>query len=485
MKINTVQKPQSRLKSAFNSFIHPKDVNMLEGSIMKGMFALMLPVMIMNVCQSLFSIVDMTVLKQYSTDPYAVGAVGVCGNLISLITVLLIGVSTGGNVVVAKYLGAKDKHNAEKAIGNAVLVGLTGGVLLLIIGCVFAVPLLQMQKCSEELMPSAVLYFRLYFCSVPFLMLYNFSAAILQAMGDSRKPMYFLLISGAVKVLLTLLFTAVFHSGVEGVAIATIIANLIAGGLTTMAIIRHGDGVCLKFRYLKFYRSETKKIFKIGAPTGIQRGFYAIANVAIMTVVNAKGPDATTGVSIANNFDGILYNISIAASIAALPYIAQNIGARNMKRAKDAIVKGLLLTVLMGASFGALSAIFSPQLSSIMTDSPDAIHFSCEKMVIISSTYFICGISELFFSAMRAMGRPMVPTVVAFLYMFALRYAWVYVVYPFLPDNFTFLYLVWPISWVLNILTTFIFFFPRLKQLTAELSGNNTLPGKKNAVKAK
>ncbi len=460
-----------KISAAFYGFVHPKDVNMLEGSILKGLFALMMPVMIMNVCQSLFNIIDMTVLKEFSTDSNAVGAVGACSTLITLITVLLIGVSTGANVVVAKYLGAKDKENAEKAIGNSVLVGFVGGVVLLIIGCVFAEPLLRMQNCDESLLPAAVLYFRLYFCSVPFLMLYNFSASILQAMGDSRKPMYFLLISGAIKVVLTLLFTAVFHAGVEGVAFSTIISNFAAGVLTTIAIMRHGDGVCLKFRYLRFYKNETKKIFKIGAPTGIQRGLYAIANVAIMAVVNSKGPDATTGVSIANNFDVVLYNISMAASIAALPYIAQNIGAKNMKRAKEAIVKGLLLTILMGASFGALSAIFSGQLSSLMTDSAEAIKFSQEKMIIISSTYFICGISELFFSAMRAMSRPIVPTVVAFLYMFALRYAWVYAVYPFLPDNFTFLYLVWPISWVLSIVTTLIFFFPRLTQLTAQCSG--------------
>lgn len=460
--------------AAFLRFMHPKDVNMLEGSIMKGMFSLMMPVMIMHVCQNLFNIVDMTVLKEFSSDKNAVGAVGACSTLISLITVLLIGVATGGNVVVAKYLGAQDKENAKKAIGNSVLIGFVGGIVMLIFGCVFAEPLLIMQNCDESLLPEAVLYFRLYFCSVPFLMLYNFSASILQALGDSRKPMYFLLISGVAKLIFTLFFTAGLHAGVEGVAVATIISNLIAGVLTTMAIVRHGDGVCLKFRYLKFYKTETAKIFKIGAPTGIQRGLYAIANVAIMAVVNAKGPDATTGVSIANNFDAILYNISIAASIAALPYIAQNIGAKNMKRAKEAIVKGLLLTILMGASFGALSAIFSPQLSSIMTDSPEAIRFSCEKMVIISSTYFICGISELFFSAMRAMGRPMIPTVVAFLYMFALRYAWVYLIYPFLPNNFTYLYLVWPVSWILCIVTTLIFFFPRLKQLTAELSDSST-----------
>lgn len=447
-----------------------KEVNMLSGSIVKGLLAIAFPIMVMNVLQSLFNIIDMTVLKAFDTDGgYSVGAVGSSGTLISLVTGLLIGIATGSNVVVAKYIGKKDQDSVDKAVGTSILFSIIGGFFLLIIGVVFARIFLSWMNCPESLLDHATLYFRLYFLGVPVLMLYNFCASILRSSGDSKRPMLFLTLGGVIKVILTILFVAVFKLNVTGVALATIISWIVSTVLALRALIKNNGVVKIKFNNLKIYPKLLKEILIVGVPTGLQQALYSIANVIITAQVNALGPDATTGVSIANTFDGIMYQISVAPSLAVMPYVSQNIGAKNIKRAKEATLKGLLLTILLGGSFGALFSIFSKQLSSIMSDIPEVIMYSQQKMIIISATYFISGINEVMGGSLKGMGRPIIPMVCTLIYMCAIRFVWVYLIYPLLP-NLTFLYLIWPIGWILSIITILFFYFPTLKRLKNNLT---------------
>ncbi len=201
-----------------------------------------------------------------------------------------------------------------------------------------------------------------------------------------------------------------------------------------------------------------------------------MANVIITATVNGYGPQATTGISIANNFDGILYQISTAPALAVMPYVSQNLGANNMKRAKQAVWKGMLITVTLGATFGALSAIFSGQLSSIMASDPVIIKYAQQKMVIISSTYFICGINEIMGAALKGMGKPLIPAVSTLVFMCLIRFVWVYGAFPLWQaygiDSFdlTFLYLIWPIGWTLSIITLMIFLIPTVKKLEKRCS---------------
>ena len=185
--------------------------------------------------------------------------------------------------------------------------------------------------------------------------------------------------------------------------------------------------------------------------------------MVITATVNSVGADAATGIGIANQFDNILYQISVAPSLAVTPYVSQNVARHNVKRASRSVALGMLITVALGATFGALSSIFSPQLSSLMSDSPAVIDYSCQKMVIISSTYFICGINEIMGAALRGMGKPIVPTVATFVYMCVLRFVWVYAIFPPFFPNLTILFLVWPVGWVLSIATLLLFFFPALR----------------------
>lgn len=444
------------------------EVDMLSGSIVKGLLQISLPIMIMNVVMSLFNIVDMTVLRMFdSSDGFAVGAVGACSTLISLITGLLIGCSAGANVVVAKYIGMGNREKVERATGTAILFALVGGAGLAVIGVCFAEVFLGWMNCPDRLMSDAVLYFRLYFAGVPILMVYNFCAALLRSTGDSRRPMVYLILGGAVKLGFNFLFVAGLKMTVDGVAFATIISWIVMVFFGVRALITHEGAIKLKPSRLRFYGEEIKEILIIGIPAGLQQALYSIANVIITTTVNSFGPEASTGISIANNFDGILYQVSIAPALAVMPYVSQNIGAGNLGRARRAVLDGLIITIAFGASLGALSAIFSGPLSSLMSTNPAVIAYSKQKMVIISSTYFICGMNHVFSEALRGMKRPNLPTIATLVYMCFLRFIWVYCFFPFVP-HFTFLYLVWPVGWVLSIVTLLPFYFTTFKRLKKE-----------------
>lgn len=438
-------------------------VDMLSGSITKGLLSMTIPIMVMNVMQSLFNIIDMTTLRYLSTES-AVGAVGACGSLITLCTSLLIGISAGANVVVAKRIGEGNKECTDRAVMTAILTSIVGGVLLMIVGVIFAQTFLKLTNCPDSLLGQAILYFRIYFYGIPIMMFYNFCASILRAIGDTKKPMYFLILGGIIKVICTILFVAVFGMNVEGVALATIVSNLVASMLAFRALLNSKDYIRINFKRIGFDILELKQILFIGIPAGMQSALYSLANVVITAAVNAFGADATTGVAIANQFDGILYQISYAPSLAVIPYAAQNLGAGNFKRVKKIVSRAVLITTAFGLTFGSLSAIFSGQLSSIMSSSRAVIEFSKQKMVIVSSTYFICGINEVMGGVLKAMGKPMIPTIATMIYMCLLRFVWVYGVFPLCP-NLTFLYLVWPIGWILSIITLLIVYFPAMSKM--------------------
>lgn len=438
-------------------------VDMLHGSITKSLLSLTIPIMIMNVMQTLVNVIDMAALRYLANDR-AVGAVGASGTLITLCTSLLIGIAAGANVVVAKRVGLGNKERVSNAAMTAILLAITGGIILMFVGTTFAKTFLKMTNCPKSLLPQAVSYFKIYFWGVPILMFYNFCAAILRAIGDTKRPMYFLMLGGVIKIVFTILFIILFDMTVEGVAYATIVSNVAASILAFRTILKSKDTLNLDFKKIRFYGKELKEMLFVGIPTGLQSAMYSFANVIITTTVNSFGADATTGISIANQFDGILYQISCAPSLATIPYIAQNVGAGNIKRVKKTVIRAILITTLFGATFGAFSAIFSAQLSSFMSNTPAVIKYSQQKMIIVSSTYFICGINEVMGGVLKGMGKPILPTVATLVFMCLIRFPWVYFVFPFCP-NLTFLYLIWPIGWILSIITLLIAYFPAIKKL--------------------
>ena len=276
--------------------------------------------------------------------------------------------------------------------------------------------------------------------------------------------MYYLILGGIIKVIVNLVFVTMLDTSVEGVGIATIISNAVASLLAFGALCKCKDVISINFKKIRFDLSELKDILYVGIPSGLQSALYSVANVVITATVNTFGADATTGISIANQFDGILYQIAYAPSLATIPYVAQNVGAGNFKRVKQTILRAMLITTAFGATFGSLSAIFSSELSSIMSASPAVIAYSRQKMIIISSTYFICGINDVMGGVLKGMGKPILPAITTLVYMCLFRFVWVYLIFPLCP-NLTFLYLVWPIGWILSLITLLIAYFPAMSKL--------------------
>ena len=443
-----------------------KDVNMLSGSIVKGLFAISIPVMIMNVLQSIFNVVDMTVLKTFDGAGNAVGAVGVCGALISSITGLVIGIATGANVVTARKIGMGDQVGVDRSVRTAMAFAVTAGLVLAAIGVGCAELFLRWTNCPEELITEAVLYFRLYFAGVPILMVYNFCAALLRSVGNSRGPMVYLTLGGIVKLGCNFLLVGSFKMGVMGVAIATILSWSVAAVLAVGALTKNQSAVRLQLRRIRFYGAQMKQILQMGIPGGIQQAVTGFANVVVTATVNTFGQAATTGMSIANNFDSILYQICTATALAVTPYVSQNVGAGNIKRAKQAVWKGCLITICLGGSFGAIAAVFSGQMASWMTDDPVAISYARTKTIIISCTYFMCGLYHVFGEANRGMGKPMAAMITTLMYMGILRFVWVYLLFPLVPE-FWFLCLVWPAGFILSIATLLPIFLRTAKKLEA------------------
>lgn len=444
------------------------NVNMLSGSIAKGLIAMFIPIMIMNVFTQLVNIIDMTVLGLLANDN-AVGAVGTCGTLISVVIGLVTSVPSGANVVVAKHIGAGNQERVDRSVGTALFFALFAGIILALIGVIFAEPLLKTINCHESLLREATIYFRLYFVGIPFFLIYSFSAAILRSVGDTKRPMYYMAACGVLKTLLNLFIVGVLKLTVEGVAIATIVSWMISGGLCLRILIKGNDKLKFKFKHFRFYFKELGNMLYIGIPLGLQTVMYSFANVAITATVNAMGPEATKGMSIANQFDGLMYQIAMAPSYAILAYVSQNIAAKNVKRSKQAVGTAVLLTLGFGAILGGLMALLSYPLCSIMTKNPVVIEYAQQKMHLVSPLYFMHGIAEVLGAALRGMEKPIVPTISSAVFMCAIRFPWVWFVYPLLP-NLTFLYLIWPIGWVLSIGTLSIVYFIEAKQVTKRVN---------------
>ena len=438
-------------------------VDMLSGSIFKGFLAIFLPIMLMNVITQLTSIIDMTVLGMLADDN-GVGAIGACTSLISLVTSVIVYIPVGSTVIIAKHIGADDQERVDRAVGTSILLSIVTGLGLATIGVIFAKPMLQAINCPESLLPQATTYFRLYFGGVPFLLIYNFSAAILRSIGDTKRPMYYMTACAVLKIGLNLFIVGVLKMTVEGVAIATIASWFISGLLCFRLVLKGNGKVKFKLKYFRFYGKELVKILYIGVPMGVQSLCTSFANVLITATVNAMGPEATKGMSIANQYDGLMYQIIHSPSLAVASYVSQNLAAKNFKRAKQSVRTACLIGVSFGLIMGTLMVVFSTPLCSLMTKDPVVIKYAQQKMHIISPTYFIRSISEVVSAALRALEKPIIPVVTTLIFMCVIRYPWIWYVCPLFPNNRTVLYSIWPIGWILDLSVQFIFYFTYMKR---------------------
>ena len=423
----------------------------LEGNLTENIVRYTIPIILTSVLQLLFNAADLVVVGRYCGS-VSVAAVSATGAITMLIINLFIGLSIGAGVTVAQGYGCGDHRMVHRTVHTAIPAALISGIFLTVAGIFLSRPLLTMMGTPDEVIGLSTLYMQIYFGGITFNMLYNFSASILRAVGDTKSPLIFLTIAGVVNVGLNLIFVTVFEMNVAGVALATTISQAISAVLVIIVLMRRTDSCHLDLKKLRIYSTQLKKIITIGLPAGIQGSLFAISNVLIQSSVNSFGPVVMSGSGAAGNIEGFVYVSINAFQQTAVNFTGQNVGAGNYKRVWRIFWVCLGCVSVVGLVMGTLGFVFGKQLLSIyITDSADAITYGLIRMSCICLPYFLCGIMDVSTGALRGMGASMIPMVISVLGVCGVRILWIYTIFQ-IPAFHTpvSLYLSYPISWIIT-----------------------------------
>ena len=438
---------------------------MCNGSILDKLISFSIPLMLSGILQLLFNAVDIIVVGRF-TGSEALAAVGSTTALINVFVNFFIGISLGSNVLAARFFAAgKDKEMSE-TVHTAITLALISGVGMGIIGVLAAKGALMLMDTPDNVLNLSTLYMRIYFVGMPFFMLYNYGAAILRAVGDTQRPLLFLIISGSVNVVLNLIFVIRFHMGVAGVAIATVISQAISCVLVLRCLYRTESSYQLRFSRLGMKAKYVKQIFQVGVPAGIQSTIINFSNVLLQSSVNSFGSVAMAGYTAANNILGFLYVSINSVTQACMSFTSQNYAVRRFKRMDKILLECLGLTVAVSLVFGGGSYLFGSELMHIYTKSADVVACGVDIMLYTTVTYFLCGMMDLFPGALRGMGHSAVPMILSVIGTVGTRIVWIYLVFPY-HRALDFLFISYPVSWLLTIIMQVIcFYFVRKKEIS-------------------
>ncbi|MBQ4098287.1 MAG: MATE family efflux transporter [Clostridia bacterium] len=449
------------------------EMDLTSGSIFKKLIIYAIPFIFTNILQILFNAADIAVVGIFVGDD-AVAAVGANTSLSTLLVGMFVGLSIGSNVVLGRYVGARSVEEAHRTVGSSILLALVSGFILLAIGVPLAETFLRWMDCDEQILGMATTYLRIYFLGMPIMMLYNFCASILRAVGDTKRPLIFLLIGGVVNVVLNVFFVCVLNMTVEGVAIATITSQAISAGLSLIVLIRSDGYGALKFKHFRFYKEQVKEIMIIGVPSAIQSAAFNISNVLIQSTVNSFGKIGMSANTTAAQFDGVIYNVGNAISMSAMAFVSQNIGAKRMDRVKSVILNGVFVVFIFQFSVGAIFALLGPFLCGIIASSQEVVELATVRLSILGLFYFMCGIMEVFANSLRGMGKPIVALIVSIMGASVFRIIFLEITMLLWP-GFATIYWSYPASWAFTILT-YLLILPRTyKKVRSKIEENETV----------
>ncbi len=423
-------------------------VDMLNGPLFMKILIFALPLAASSLLQQLFNSVDVAVVGRFASSK-ALAAVGSNAPVISLLINLFIGISMGANVVISNHLGQRDEQSIRHAISTVTLVAAISGLLLMCIGIGVARPILELMDTPSDVLDMAVLYLRIYFIGIPFFLIFNFGAAILRSVGDTRRPLYILVVAGIINTVLNLIFVIGLGMSVEGVAIATAVANAISAAWIIQLLRKEPDVLQLQFKHLRIYKKELKRMLQIGVPAGLQGMVFSISNVVVQSAINGYGAAAIAGSAAAVNFEYYCYYIIVACNGAAISFIGQNYGAQKYDRVRR-IYRICLLMGLVGCFIA--NALFTWQnqfFLSFFTTDAEVIHYGAIRMEGVLLFQFIACSYEVTGSALRGMGESMLPTIMTVFGTCILRIIWVFAVLPHYT-GFARLLQVYPLSWILT-----------------------------------
>ena len=435
---------------------------MCSGSIMDKLISFSLPLMLSGILQLMFNAVDIVVVGRFSGSQ-TLAAVGSTTALINMFTNLFIGISLGTNVLAARFFAAGKSREMSETVHTSITLALISGILMAFVGLFFSKAALTMMGTPSDVIDQSALYMRIYFMGMPFFMLYNYGAAILRAVGDTKRPLIFLIISGIINAGLNMILVIVFHMAVAGVAIATIISQMISCVLVLRCLCQSEGSYRLRFSGLMLKSSYLKLIFQVGIPAGIQSTVINFSNVLLQSSVNSFGSIAMAGYTAANNIFGFLYVAVNSVTQTCMSFTSQNYGVRKYKRMDWILVDCIILTTVVSLLLGCGSYIFGNELLKIYTEDPSVIQCGLEILSYTTVTYFLCGLMDLFPGPMRGMGRSAVPMLLSIIGTVGTRIIWIFVFFPH-HRTLSFLFLSYPLSWILTIILQVIcFYFVRKK----------------------
>ena len=430
------------------NFKNKYQIDMCRGPLFYKIVLFAVPLILSSIVQLLFNAADLIVIGRFAPHE-AMAAVGATASLTQLIINIFIGFSVGTNVLVANFYGAKDRKNISRTVHTAIFLSLTGGLVMALAGLVLAKPMLILMATPENVLPKACVYMWIYFAGMPAIMLYNFGSAVLRAVGDTRRPLYFLLLAGFVNVILNLFFVLICGMDVGGVALATMISQGIAGVLVLRCLMSARDACRVRLRNLRIDPGILKRMLWIGLPAGIQGSFFSLSNITIQSTINSFGSQAIAGTTAAISLEGFGQIGSDAFHQAAVCFTGQNLGGRQFKRIRQSVIYCLLSTFVYCSIMGYGMLFNGKYLLGIFTSAPEIITWGILRMKFLFTTLFICGAMNVICGALRGLGHSVAPAVTTFLGACVLRIVWVYTIFPLYPSMENLL-LSYPISWGLT-----------------------------------
>lgn len=438
------------------------EIDMCNGTIMDKLISFSVPLILSGILQLLFNAVDIIVVGRFSGSQ-ALAAVGSTTALINIFTNLFIGISLGANVLAARFYAAQKDKEMSETVHTAIMLALISGVVMLFVGIFFARGALELMGTPDDVIGQSTLYMRIYFAGMPFFMLYNYGAAILRAVGDTKRPLLFLIVSGVVNACLNLFLVIAFHLGVAGVAIATVTAQGISCALVLRCLQRSQASYQLRFRDLKIRGCYVQQIFQVGLPAGIQSTVINFSNALLQSSVNSFGSIAMAGYTAANNLFGFLYVSTNSITQACMSFTSQNYGVGKWKRMDRVLFDCIILSVAVMLTLGGGMYFFGPEVLKIYTMNPRVISCGMEVLTYTTLTYFLCGIMDLLPGALRGMGYSSVPMILSIIGTVGTRIVWIFGIFPN-HRSLDILFISYPVSWMITIVLQVIcFYFVRRK----------------------
>ena len=433
------------------------EIDMCNGSIMDKLISFSLPLMVSGILQLAFNAVDIIVVGRFSGSQ-ALAAVGSTTALINVFANLFIGISLGANVLAARFYAAGKDREMSETVHTSITLALISGIMMAVIGVLLAKWALEIMGTPDDVIGQSALYMRIYFMGMPFFMLYNYGAAILRAIGDTKRPLIFLIISGIANAALNMILVILFHMGVAGVAIGTIISQLISCVLVLICLYRAESSYQLRLSKLTMKGVYLKQIFQVGVPAGIQSTVINLSNALLQSSVNSFGSIAMAGYTAANNMLGFLYMSVNSITQACMSFTSQNYGVGKLKRMDKVLRDCAILSISIAVVLGGLAYCFGPQILTIYTSDPKVINCGMEILAYTSITYFLCGIMDLFPGALRGMGYSAVPMVLSVIGTVGTRIVWVFGIFPN-HRSLSVLFVSYPVSWIITIVLQVVCFY--------------------------